>query len=187
MAAARTTTGCSLVSESKASSPSLGVLLLRDLRDTFDGADAMFTETILERLHKIEESPWSDLRGKPLDSRGLSNRLRQYGVKPKQVRVGNATAKGYAREDLHDPWTRYLPPIESGFASRQRETSETGETSQAGRGLEGLGFVPDDLKHGQLSETLGIRNGENVSDVSLVSHRPEANLDGGDQVEAFDL
>jgi hypothetical protein len=37
-------------------------------------------------------------------------RLRQYGVKPKVIRVGTATLRGYARADLRDAWLTYLPP-----------------------------------------------------------------------------
>lgn len=97
-----------LVTESKGSTPSLGVQLLSDLKTVFSDADAMFTESILEALHALDESPWGDLRGKPLDARGLSRFLSPYGVKSQTVRLGTGTAKGYRREDLHDPWARYL-------------------------------------------------------------------------------
>ncbi|MBU6509349.1 MAG: DUF3631 domain-containing protein [Gammaproteobacteria bacterium] len=115
----------SLVLESKQSTPSLGILLLTDLRQVFDetGTDALPTERILTALHALEDSPWADLRGKPLDARGLSYRLRQYGIGPKQVRVGESSLKGYTREAFFDTWARYLP------ASPRRETSETGETN----------------------------------------------------------
>jgi hypothetical protein len=89
--------------------PSLGVRLLADLRGVFGEAEHMFTDDILTRLRNMDESPWDDLYGKPLDSRGLARRLRKYGVKPKSVRIGERSAKGYDRSDLHDPWTRYLP------------------------------------------------------------------------------
>ncbi len=45
-------------------------------------------------------------------------RLKGYGVRSKQVRIGQVTLKGYAKDDLIDPWTRYLPP--------RSETRETG-------------------------------------------------------------
>lgn len=111
-----------LVTESKQSTPSLGIRLLADLRRAFGDHDAMFTEDVLAALHKIEEAPWADLRGKPLDSRGLSSRLRPYGINPKQVRIGESR-KGYARTDLFDAWQRYLP------AAAESETRETSETS----------------------------------------------------------
>jgi hypothetical protein len=98
-----------LVTDSKAAAPSLGVLLLRDIRDVMQG-DVIFTEDLLELLHNVAEAPWTDLRGKPLNDRGLANRLRRYGISSQTVRIGGRTAKGYRREDFADPWTRYLPP-----------------------------------------------------------------------------
>jgi hypothetical protein len=106
------TAAVTLVTESKDSTPSLGVLLLHDLRDAIAVADVMFTEDILIALNKIEESPWGAIRkGEPLDARGLALRLRQYGIKSTTVRIGSAVAKGYRVEDLFDAWHRYLPPL----------------------------------------------------------------------------
>jgi hypothetical protein len=38
-------------------------------------------------------------------------------VKPKVVRIGEATPRGYRRDDLADPWTRYLSPPTGGSAT----------------------------------------------------------------------
>jgi hypothetical protein len=65
-----------LVALAKAGSPSLGVLLLADLRKVFGDHDAMSTGSILEALQKLDEAPWADLRGKPLDARRLANSVR---------------------------------------------------------------------------------------------------------------
>lgn len=101
----------SLVTQSSGEAQSLGVILLRDLRTAFGDSTALPTNTILDRLHDIDESPWAELRGKPLDSRGLSRRLSKYGIKPKMIRFGDTTARGYTATDLHDPWGRYLQPL----------------------------------------------------------------------------
>jgi len=91
--------------------PSLGIRLLSDLQNVFGNAEQMTTATILEALHGIKEAPWSDLKGKPLNDRGLAVRLRQYGVRSKDLNVGgDARRKGYTREDLHDAWETYLTP-----------------------------------------------------------------------------
>jgi hypothetical protein len=116
------------VSDSMRGTPSLGIRLLSDLRTIFGEQEALSTNHILEALHQIEDAPWADLKGKPLSSRGLSYMLKKYGVVRKQVRVVDWNGKGYAREDLHDAWQRYVPlgtpPIES-------ETSETSVTPEA--------------------------------------------------------
>jgi hypothetical protein len=98
-----------LVAASKEREPSLGVRLLTDLRTVFGDSEYMATAVILQALHDIEEAPWANMKGQPLNSRGLSQRLLQYGIKPKTVRVGTGTPKGYARADLHEAWLRYLP------------------------------------------------------------------------------
>jgi hypothetical protein len=98
-----------LVAASKAGTPSLGVRLLADLRRVFGEVESMPTHRILEELIQLDEAPWSDLKGKPIDARRLANFLRPYGVSSKTVRDGASTPKGYTRIDLHDPWVRYLP------------------------------------------------------------------------------
>ena len=102
----------SMVERSQERAPSLGVLLLRDLRQVFadTGAVRLASEEIIDRLVEMDESPWGDLRGKALDARGLSRRLSKYAVSPRALRDGSRVFKGYAAEDLVDAWSRYLPP-----------------------------------------------------------------------------
>lgn len=134
-----------LVTAAKAATPSLGVRLLHDLRTVFGEHENMATVDILNGLIALEEAPWGDLRGKPLDSRGLARRLDKYGVKPKTVRIidriglNTKTAKGYSRADLHDPWKRYLSPL--GSPPNGNVTSVTNDTCIrcAGEGCEWCG------------------------------------------------
>jgi len=114
-----------LVALSMESTPSLGVRLLSDLRTLFKGDTKLSTETILQKLCDIDEAPWGDLRGKPLDPRRLANYLRPYGVKSKTIQEGESRPKGYTAEDLFDAWDRYLPP-----ATEKSATSATSETSE---------------------------------------------------------
>ncbi|WP_454778667.1 DUF3631 domain-containing protein [Georgenia muralis] len=103
------------VADAATKPPTIGVLLLRDLRTTFTeaGTDKLTTEDILEALTLMDESPWGDIRGKALDARGLSRRLSKYGIGPKNLRLGDRIVKGYDAGDLADAWGRYLsPPIE---------------------------------------------------------------------------
>ncbi len=67
-----------MVTDAAARPATLGIRLLGDLRQVFEeaGADVLATDTILDRLLHLDESPWGDLRGKPLDSRGLARRLK---------------------------------------------------------------------------------------------------------------
>jgi hypothetical protein len=90
---------------------SWGLRLLSDLRQVMGDDDGMFTAAILDALPKIEESPWGDIKGKPLTDRGLAERLRPYGIKSKLIRIGTVVARGYSRGDFLDAWSRYLPPV----------------------------------------------------------------------------
>jgi Protein of unknown function (DUF3631) len=85
---------------------SLNIQLLTDLRTVCGTVDVMATEMVLAKLHELNDSPWGDLRGKPLDARGLANRLRRYEVKrrrfrstptrPRDIAVKNSRMCGHA-------------------------------------------------------------------------------------------
>jgi hypothetical protein len=80
------------------------------MRTVFGNDEQAPTSAILNKLQKLDESPWLDIKGKPLNDRGLADRLRPYGIKPRVIRVGSTTPRGYRREDFADPWARYLQP-----------------------------------------------------------------------------
>ncbi|MEU6340681.1 DUF3631 domain-containing protein [Streptomyces sp. NPDC046977] len=96
---------------------STGIRLLTDLRDqVFNGIDRLPTVAVLDRLHSLEEAPWADMAGKPLDARGLSRMLREYmtgdntPITARNIKAGGNVMKGYYATDLHDAWQRYCPP-----------------------------------------------------------------------------
>lgn len=93
---------------------SLGIKLLADCHSAFTSVAAEYlpTENLLNTLNSYEESPWGDLRGKPLDARSLARRLSKYGIHPVTVRVGDSTPKGYRRSDFVDSWARYVTPAQ---------------------------------------------------------------------------
>jgi hypothetical protein len=93
----------------------------------------MSTEDVLAGLHELEESPWADIQGKPLNARGLAQRVRHYGIKSTDVRVGDWNGKGYKRADLWDTWTRYLAD------ASQDESSRGGEEAPKSAPESGLG------------------------------------------------
>jgi hypothetical protein len=101
-----------LVAGSKDNAPSLGVLLLADLAGLFAEArvSTLSTQAVLDGLHRLEESPWADLRGKAIDARGLSRRLGNYGVRPIQIWLDGKNVRGYRTSDLNDPVRRYCTP-----------------------------------------------------------------------------
>ncbi|HEY7222894.1 MAG TPA: DUF3631 domain-containing protein [Micromonosporaceae bacterium] len=98
-----------LVAESMGDAPSLGVRLLADLRTVFAEQTEMAGADILTALRGMDEAPWDELRGAPLNARGLANLLRPYGVRSTNIRKDDRVVKGYKRESLWDAWSRYLP------------------------------------------------------------------------------
>ncbi len=153
-----------LVKVAKSGEASLGVRLLGDVRAVLaaDDTDRMATEHLLEKLHKLEESPWADLRGKPLDARGLAYRLRQYDARPHQFKIDDKKVRGYSipgsDEDgggLYDAFTRYLPPPSqksgTGGTSGTEQVSDPDEVpgDDAGTGTDqrsGTADTPADLR-----------------------------------------
>ncbi|MBR7671977.1 DUF3631 domain-containing protein, partial [Streptomyces daliensis] len=96
---------------------STGIRLLTDLRDqVFNGIDRLPTVAVLDRLLALDEAPWADMGGKPLNARGLSKLLREYmtsdntPVVARNIKTGGTVLKGYYAADLHDAWQRYCPP-----------------------------------------------------------------------------
>jgi hypothetical protein len=140
--------GIALVAESKEVEPSLGIRLLTDLRSIFEGEQELPSKLILERLQALPESPWTDLRGKPLDERGLAKRLRAYGVKPKTIRTSSGTPRGYSKADLEDQWRRYL----SGSPDNSK-TSKTSETLLEQRVADVADVLEFSAKGGQAAVT----------------------------------
>jgi Protein of unknown function (DUF3631) len=120
-----------LVALARVETPSLGIRLLADLKKVFGDAEAMSTKSIIEALLKLDEAPWEDLKGKPIDARRLAGHLKPYGVESKTVRIVDSTPRGYTREDLFDPWTRYLSNVgnELGVSAMESATSATSATT----------------------------------------------------------
>jgi hypothetical protein len=106
----------------------LAVRLLRDIQFVFQerATDRIFSEDLVAALNEMEEAPWGDLRGKPLDKRSLARLLHPYEIGPKEVRIKDDTRRGYRREFFHDAWARYIPPMLD--IAPESETSETNET-----------------------------------------------------------
>lgn len=103
------------VLDSKPDELSLGVRLLSDLRAVFRAQgdpDRMATSSLLDRLRELDEAPWNDLYGKPLDARRLGRELARYGVESRNLKLPDGSVrKGYlttGEDGLLDAWNRYL-------------------------------------------------------------------------------
>jgi Protein of unknown function (DUF3631) len=147
-----------------------------DLRTVFGDHDAMASKLILASLQQLTESPWHDLKGKPLDERGLSHRLRQYGVRPRTVRTGASTARGYMRADLCDVWERYLPPSpDRSNTSNTRNTTQVNQADVVSDVSDGTSFVSDS----------GSGMSDDVSEIHQKNDRKNNNV--SDVLDVLDL
>jgi hypothetical protein len=113
---------------------SWGVRLLRDVREVFTRhhTDRLPTSVLVTELCALDEAPWGDLHGKPLNARRLADELRRYGVRSKDVKLPGATTavKGYRIDGdggLADAWRRYLPPSATAATAATAQVNGGGE------------------------------------------------------------
>ncbi|MDL4772915.1 DUF3631 domain-containing protein [Actinomadura xylanilytica] len=130
---ARARTACRVLTASADEDTTVGVRLLADLRTVFGDADALHGATLLDGLHKLDEAPWADWYGRPLNARDLAKMLKPYGISSTKVKVSGQALQGYRREHLHDAWSRYLRSEQEGDG-----TAGTNGTLQ----VNGSGEVP---------------------------------------------
>lgn len=100
-----------LCAEARHSDDSIGVRLLRDIRQVFESrnVDKISSVELAEALVSIETSPWAEWNhGKPLTAPRLARQLRPFEVTPHTIRVGDTTFKGYELADFEDSFKRYL-------------------------------------------------------------------------------
>lgn len=102
---------CRALTDLPAEELSLGVRLLKEIREIWPGEDDFAATTfILARLHESDESIWrveGVLGPKGLTDLKLASMLKAYGVKPSHDKARGQ--RGYYRYMLEDPWERYLP------------------------------------------------------------------------------
>lgn len=89
---------------------SYGTRLLAKLRDLLGERTAIATSEIIEAVNGDEELPFGGWRaGHGLDARGLARLVKPYGLKPRTVRDGDGTSRGYHRDAaLESAFARYL-------------------------------------------------------------------------------
>jgi hypothetical protein len=124
---ARTAAISLVTAEQRESQPSERIELLLDIRKQFGERDKIASEELVSLLLADEEAPWGDLAGRKLDQRKLAKMLKQFRIRPKQLRFGNEVLRGYEREAFTDAWLRYLPALSEAATSGTSGTSDTTE------------------------------------------------------------
>jgi hypothetical protein len=101
-----------MIAEANEKPATLGIRLLNDIRTVFADRDRLPTSELIEALTSIEQSPWGNIKGEPIDARFIARQLSRYEIPTNNTfKYGSTTAKGYERKHFVDAWDRYLPPL----------------------------------------------------------------------------
>jgi hypothetical protein len=101
--------------KSKPDEESARILLLEDLRAMFHKSKGMplSTDDILTSLNAMEDRSWGEWKnGKCMSAIQLARLLKHFKIRPKTIRQGSETPKGYAFEDCEQSFSRYLPKFQ---------------------------------------------------------------------------
>jgi putative DNA primase/helicase len=96
---------------------SIRIELRKDIRLIFeqlegDDRDRLTSHRLVDKLVEMEDRPWPEFkRGKPISNTQVARLLKPFGIRPKVVRIGNATPRGYTLAAFMDAFSRYLPPV----------------------------------------------------------------------------
>jgi hypothetical protein len=135
---------------------SLGVELLRDIRETFERLrlDRITSEQLVNELGNCPDRPWCEMdrTGKPITQLQLARMLKGFGVRPRKVRFDALTFQGYMLEWFEKAF-RYIPTGETPESSRN--TGTTAESSQKGRNKTRADVPAKMAENGQCSTVPG--------------------------------
>ena len=102
-----------LTASAQENSPTSALLLDIMLQFIHFDADRLYSRDLAACLNHMPDRPWATMRnGREISEIWLSQQLRPYGIRPRSIRVGGTTAKGYTKEDFTDVFRRYIPRSE---------------------------------------------------------------------------
>jgi hypothetical protein len=117
----------------------LGVQLLAKMRDLFEitretsSADGVTSQALMEYLHKDTTGPWLAYgkMQKEITQRQIADLLRPFDIKPRTIRDGSETDKGYKFAWFTDAFDTYLvnPPIQSVTPSQVNDNKHLAQFS----------------------------------------------------------
>jgi hypothetical protein len=96
-------------------------LLLVHIRAVFDGTDEadedevpepvdeILSADLVRRLCAREDWPWAELGRDGLTAPELARRLRDFGMRPRQLKRGGRNRRGYQRAQFCEAWARFVP------------------------------------------------------------------------------
>ncbi len=106
------TTAALKLSGGESASQTIGVELLSDIQEIFEGkeVDRISTIELIKTLCDDDEKTWATYnRGKWISPRQVAKKLKGYGIQSKTIRIGIDTPKGYDKEQFAEAFLRYIP------------------------------------------------------------------------------
>lgn len=111
--------------------------ILWDLRTIISAQperDRWPSQTFVDRLNEMEESPWPQFNhGKGLTTSNLARMLRPFGIRPRTLKQEGHCVKGYYSKDFTEAFERYLPD--------RRNPVTNADNLNSNKHLEGYGLV----------------------------------------------
>ena len=152
--------------------PSIQVMLLEDIQQTFadSGRQQFPSEHLVEALVGLPDRPWCEWKhGHPMTVNSLAKLLKNYSIKPKQVRQGDARFRCYELKSFADSFSRYLSSSsQTPDSSRDTVTMASDKAisdfrpvtnNEAVTGANDLKPIQDKVRHGVTGQT-----GENLEE-----------------------
>ena len=159
---------------------SLSVQLLHDLRDIFDdlSKDRSSTAELVRQLEFRDDQPWATLiDGMAITGHRLASMLEPFGIRPKVLRIGDKTPRGYERAQFADAWERYplgqtaTPQHDNyynGLEDKQTATETARQSAQsATTGEDVADRAPDVADHVAVSKAEKYNEISDVADVAV--------------------
>jgi len=81
------------------------VALLADIKAVFESRRVLATEELVGKVNTLDGSFAIELR----NGMHLAGYLAPFRIRPKRIRLGARTVRGYERQQFEDAWRRYLP------------------------------------------------------------------------------
>lgn len=107
-----------------------GILLLYDIRTIFSDkeVDKIFTEDLKKVLVTMDDRPWTEyISSWSITPRQIAKLLKPFGIRPKQMRIGATSKKGYELAWFADAFARYLDPYPPSQSETTKQTNENND------------------------------------------------------------
>jgi len=170
------------------------ILLLHDVDRIFKERkeSTLRSAWICEDLAQMEDRPWPEWnRGSAISPSALAHQLKGFKIKPKSIRFGDETKKGYERASLADALKRYPAPDKAEHPLQPSKDKDNQDNSTRNKTTDVTAHETPETPHETTSVT-GVTDGSNGmpnkpptymsrQDVPT-GDAPELNWGGGDEL-----